>query len=225
MMLIKFPDGSEKQYEKGITPKLIAEGISMSLAKKALAAVFNGEYVELSRPLNHDGTIEILTEKDPRILDVINHSTAHLMAQAIKRLYPKANFGVGPAIEEGFYYDVDFYDDKVTDADLVNIEKEMLKLAEAKYPIIREELNYADIKKRFKDDPYKLELIEEHKDDILSIYTQGEFTDLCRGGHVEHTGYLKHFKLLNLAGAYWRGNSDNKMLVRIYGTSFLNKKI
>lgn len=224
MILIKFPDGSEKRYEVGITPKMIAEGISMSLAKKALAAVFDGEYVELSRPLHHDGMIEILTEKDPRILDVVNHSTAHLMAQAIKRLYPEANFGVGPAIEEGFYYDVDFYEDKVTDADLEKIEKEMLKLAEEKYPIVRKELNYQEIKVLFKDDPYKLELIEEHKDDVLSVYSQGEFTDLCRGGHLEHTGYLKHFKLLNLAGAYWRGSSDNKMLVRIYGTSFLNKK-
>lgn len=224
MIEIRFPDGSMKPFESGVTPKKIAESISLSLSKKALAAIFNGDYVELSRELTEDGVIEILTDKDPRILDVLNHSTAHLMAQAIKRIYPDACFGVGPAIDEGFYYDVDFGDVKVSDEDLPKIEKVMQELASKAYPIIRESLDYSAAKARFNKDPYKLELIEEHKDEGLSVYTQGEFSDLCRGGHVEHTGLIKHFKLLNMAGAYWRGNSDNKMLLRIYGTSFLTAK-
>ncbi|TNF08701.1 MAG: threonine--tRNA ligase [Bacillota bacterium] len=224
MIQIKFPDGSMKAFDKGVTPMQIAESISMSLAKKALAAVFNKDYIELSRALEEDGMLEILTEKDPRILDVVNHSTAHLLAQAITNLYPGACFGVGPAIEEGFYYDVDFGDVKVTEEDIPTIEKEMLRLAELNQDILRREVSYEEAKKIFSKDPYKLELIEEHKDKGLTVYTQTNFTDLCRGGHVLTTKYLKFFKLLSLAGAYWRGDSKNKMLVRVYGTSFLNKK-
>lgn len=224
MIHIKFPDGNIKAFEKGMTPLQIAESISMSLAKKSIAAVFDGEYIELSRALDKDGLLELLTEKDQRVLDVVNHSTAHLMAQAITRLYPGACFGVGPAIEEGFYYDVDFLDYKVSDEDLPKIEKEMLKLAESDYQIVRKEVSYEEAKELFKKDPYKLELIEGFKDDQLTVYTQGEFTDLCRGGHVPSTKMLKHFKLLSLAGAYWRGDSNNKMLLRVYGTSFLSKK-
>lgn len=224
MIQIQFPDGSIKAFEEGISAKGIAESISVSLAKKAIAAVFEGDYIELSRPLLKDGKLEILTDKDPRVLDVLNHSTAHLMAQAITRLYPGVCFGVGPAIEEGFYYDVDFLDYKVNDEDLSKIEKEMLKLSEENFSIERKEVSYEEAKHIFEKDPYKLELIEQFKSDGLTVYTQGEFTDLCRGGHVPSTSYIKHFKLLSLAGAYWRGNSDNKMLLRIYGTSFLSKK-
>lgn len=224
MIKLAFPDGSVKEFAKGISALEVAESISSGLAKKALAAMFNDNYIELSRKLEEDGNIHILTDKDPRILDVINHSTAHLMAQAIKRLYPDACFGVGPAIEEGFYYDVDFKDAKVTDDDLPKIEALMLELAQEDFEIIRKEVSYEEAKKIFKDDPYKLELIEGFKNEALTVYHQGEFVDLCRGGHVSSTKILKHFKLLNLAGAYWRGNSDNIMLVRIYGTSFLSKK-
>ncbi|BCR35601.1 threonine--tRNA ligase [Mariniplasma anaerobium] len=224
MIQIKFPDGSKKEYEKGITPLEIAQSIAMSLAKKAIAAVFNDAYVELSRELLEDGTLAILTEKDEKSLDIINHSTAHLMAQAITNLYPGACFGVGPYIEEGFYYDVDFNDEKINDEDLLKIEKEMHKLAEAAFDIKREEVSYEQAKKIFKNDPYKLEIIEDYKDQQLTVYHQGDFVDLCRGGHVLNTKQIKHFKLLNLAGAYWRGNSNNKMLVRIYGTSFFSKK-
>jgi len=224
MIKLAFPDGSVKEFAKGISALEVAESISSGLAKKALAAMFNDNYIELSRKLEEDGNIHILTDKDPRILDVINHSTAHLMAQAIKRLYPDACFGVGPAIEEGFYYDVDFKDAKVTDDDLPKIEALMLELAQEDFEIIRKEVSYEEAKKIFKDDPYKLELIEGFKNEALTVYRQGEFVDLCRGGHVSSTKILKHFKLLNLAGAYWRGNSDNIMLVRIYGTSFLSKK-
>jgi len=224
MIHITFPDGSIKSYEKGITPLEIAEGISQSLAKKALAAVFNTDYIELSRKLTEDGTLELLTEKDPRILDIVNHSTAHLLAQAITHLYPGACFGVGPAIEEGFYYDVDFGDDKINEEDLSKIEAEMLRLADENLSIVRKEVTYEEAKHIFKQDPYKLELIEEHKNAGLTVYSQGDFTDLCRGGHVPSTRILKFFKLLTIAGAYWRGDSKNKMLVRVYGTSFLNKK-
>ena len=224
MIQITFPDGSIKPFNKGITPLEIAEGISISLAKKALAAVFNKEYVELSRPLTEDGTFSLLTEKDPHVLDVVNHSTAHLLAQAITILYPGACFGVGPAIEEGFYYDVDFGDFKISEEDLPKIEKEMHRLSELNLPILRKEVSYSEAKAIFKNDPYKLELIEEHKNAGLTVYTQGDFVDLCRGGHVDSTNILKHFKLLSIAGAYWRGDSKNKMLVRVYGTSFLSKK-
>ncbi|MCD4826498.1 MAG: threonine--tRNA ligase [Acholeplasmataceae bacterium] len=224
MIEIKFPDGSKKEYKKGITPLEIAQSIAISLAKKAIAAVFNDDYVELSRSLNESGSLAILTERDAKSLDIINHSTAHLMAQAITNLYPGACFGVGPYIEEGFYYDVDFGEQKINDEDLVKIEKEMHKLAEQAFDINRVEVSYEQAKDIFKKDPYKLEIIEDYKDQQLTVYTQGDFTDLCRGGHVLNTKQIKHFKLLNLAGAYWRGNSNNKMLVRIYGTSFFNKK-
>ena len=224
MIKITLPDGSIKDFNKGATALMVAESISSGLAKKVIAAVFNKNYIELSRRLEEDGMLEILTEKDPRVLDVLNHSTAHLMAQAIVKLYPKACFGVGPAIEEGFYYDVDFGDEKVSDEDLLKIESQMLKFAEQGFEMVRREVSYVEAKKIFAHDPYKLELIEQFKEDGLTVYTQGDFTDLCRGGHVPSTKYIKHFKLLNLAGAYWRGDSDNKMLVRIYGTSFLNKK-
>jgi len=224
MIKITLPDGSIKDFNKGATALMVAESISSGLAKKAIAAVFNKNYIELSRRLEEDGMLEILTEKDPRVLDVLNHSTAHLMAQAIVKLYPKACFGVGPAIEEGFYYDVDFGDEKVSDEDLLKIESQMLKFAEQGFEMVRREVSYVEAKKIFAHDPYKLELIEQFKEDGLTVYTQGDFTDLCRGGHVPSTKYIKHFKLLNLAGAYWRGDSDNKMLVRIYGTSFLTKK-
>lgn len=224
MINITFPDGSIKAFKKGISALEIAESISMSLAKKAIAAVFNKNYIELSRTLEEDGVLELLTDKDPRIFDVINHSTAHLMAQAITHLYPGVAFGVGPAIEEGFYYDVDFGDTKVNDEDLAAIEKEMMKISEQDLAIVRREVTYEEAQKIFANDPYKQELIEQFKNDGLTVYTQGDFTDLCRGGHVPSTKSLKNFKLLNLAGAYWRGDSRNKMLNRIYGTSFLNKK-
>jgi len=223
-MKITFPDGSFKTFEKGLSAYAIAQSIAVSLAKKAVAAIFNGEYIEIHKSLNEDGTLEILTDKDPRTINVLNHSTAHLMAQSIRSLYPNTHFGVGPAIEEGFYYDVDFYDQKVTDEDLLLIEKKMNELALKNFPILRKEVTYQEAQSIFSEDPYKLELIEQFKEDGLTVYQQGDFIDLCRGGHVEHTGYIKFFKLLSLAGAYWRGDSKNKQLVRVYGTSFFSKK-
>jgi threonyl-tRNA synthetase len=223
-MIITFPDKSQKQFEPDVTPYDIASGISPSLAKRTIAAKFNDELIEVSRKLNEDGTLVLLSEKDIESLDVLRHSTAHLTAQAITNLYPGSCFGVGPAIKEGFYYDVDFGEHKINDSDLVTIEKEMQKLANEKLEIVREEVSYDEARQIFKNDVYKLELIEEFKNDGLTVYKQGDFIDLCRGGHVPNTGYIKHYKLLSLAGAYWRGDSKNKMLVRVYGTSFFSKK-
>lgn len=169
--------------------------------------------------LQHDGSIIEMDKNDAQSLDVLNHSTSHLLAAAIKELYPKALFGFGPAIEEGFYYDIDFLDDTISEADLVKIEKKMKELASKDEKIIREQLTKEQALELFKDNPYKLELIEGISEDI-TVFRQGNFVDLCRGPHILSTGQIKHFKLLSIAGAYWRGNSDNKQLVRIYGTSW-----
>lgn len=224
MINIKFPDGSVKSYKKGITPLEIAESIAKSLAKASLAASFNGQYIELNRKLESDGLLELITEKDKRSIDILNHSTAHLMAQAIIALYPNAKFGVGPAIEEGFYYDVDFGEDVINDESLVEIENKMREFAAQGFDIVRKEVDYETAKQIFAHDPYKLVLIDEHKDEVISVYTQGDFTDFCRGGHLLNTKQIKHFKLLNLAGAYFKGDSKNKQLTRIYGTSFFSDK-
>ncbi|WP_026391247.1 threonine--tRNA ligase [Haploplasma modicum] len=224
MIKITLPDGSIKDYELNITPFEIAKSISEGLSKMVKAAIFNDEYVELNRKLQADGKIRLLTKNDKEALDVLNHSTSHLMAEAITNLYPGANFGVGPYIKEGFYYDVDFKDVEVTDQMLPLIEKEMLRLANLGEEIVRRDVTYKEAKEIFKNDKYKLEIIEQYKDDLLTVYTQGNFTDLCRGGHLVNTKEIKHFKLLNMAGAYWRGDSKNKQLTRIYGTSFFSAK-
>lgn len=169
--------------------------------------------------LQHDGSIIEMDKTDPASLDVLNHSTSHLLAAAIKELYPNALFGFGPAIEEGFYYDIDFLDNPISEADLPKIEKKMKELAGKDEKIVREQLSKEQALEVFKDNPYKLELIEGINEDI-TVFKQGNFVDLCRGPHILSTGQIKHFKLLSLAGAYWRGNSDNKQLVRIYGTSW-----
>ncbi len=223
-MKIEFKDGNVKEFNKGTTPLDIAKSISDGLANMAVGALFNDEFVSNDYPITTDGKIEILTKKDDRSLHILNHSAAHLMAEAITNLYPNAKFGVGPAIEEGFYYDVDLGDQVLRDSDLETIENEMKRLSQVGADIIRKELSYAAAKKKFAHDPYKLELIEEFKDEVISVHKQNNFVDLCRGGHVENTKVIKHFKLLSLAGAYWRGDSNNKMLTRIYGTAFWNKK-
>lgn len=223
MIKITFPDGNIKSYKKGITVLEVAEDISISLAKKIVAAKFNEDLVEISRKLEHDGKLQLLTPKEELSFHVLNHSAAHLMAQAIRKLYPDALFGVGPAIEEGYYYDVDFKDSVFTDADLEKVEKMMKKLSEENHLIERIEVSYDEARDIFKNDPYKLELIEVYKDDQLSVYRQGEFIDLCRGGHVPSTKYIKHFKLLSIAGAYWRGDAKNRQLVRVYGIAYFEK--
>ncbi|KAA9226785.1 threonine--tRNA ligase [Staphylococcus epidermidis] len=221
---IQFPDGNTKEFDKGTTTEDIAQSISPGLRKKAVAGKFNGQLVDLTRPLEQDGAIEIITPGSEEALEVLRHSTAHLMAQALKRLYGDVKFGVGPVIEGGFYYDFDM-DDKVSSDDFDKIEKTMKQIVNENHKIVREVVSKEKAKDFFKDDPYKLELIDAiPEDQSVTLYTQGEFTDLCRGVHVPSTSKIKEFKLLSTAGAYWRGNSDNKMLQRIYGTAFFDKK-
>lgn len=223
-MIITFPDGSTKSYQSGTTAFDIASGISTSLAKQAVGAKVNDEFVELTRPLKEDATLAIITKKDEDALYFLRHSSAHLMAQAILSLYPNAHFGVGPVISEGFYYDVDVDGVALNDEDLEKIEKKMMELSVKSFDIVREEVSYEAAQSIFVHDPYKLEIIEQYKNTQLSVYRQGDFVDLCRGGHVNNTSIIKHVKLLSLAGAYWRGDSSNKMLTRIYGTSFFSKE-
>ena len=221
---IKFPDGNSKSFDKGTTTEDIAQSISPGLRKKAVAGKFNNQLVDLTRPLEEDGSIEIVTPGSDEALEVLRHSTAHLMAQALKRIYGDVKFGVGPVIEGGFYYDFDM-DEKVSSDDFEKIEKTMKQIVNENYKIERKVVSREEAKDFFKDDPYKLELIDAiPEDENVTLYTQGEFTDLCRGVHVPSTSKIKEFKLLSTAGAYWRGDSDNKMLQRIYGTAFFDKK-
>lgn len=220
---ITLPDGSVKEFPAGSSTKDVAASIAKSLEKAGLAGKFNGELVDYTRPLHEDGTLEIVTEKHEDALGILRHSTAHLMAQAIKRLFPEVKFGVGPAIETGFYYDTDT-EETISEDDLEAIEKEMKKITSESLPIVRDELSREEALELFKNDPYKVELIQDLPDEeVISIYKQGDFVDLCRGIHLPLTSDIKVFKLLSLAGAYWRGNSDNKMMQRVYGTAFFNQ--
>ena len=223
---ITFPDGAVKEFPNGTTTEDIAGSISSGLKKKALAGKLNGEMYDLRRPIEEDGVIEIITQDQPEALEILRHSTAHLMAQAIKRLYKDVKLGVGPVIESGFYYDIDM-PESLTPEDLPLIEKEMKKIINENISIERKEVSRNEAIQIYKeiDDEYKLELIEAiPEDETVTIYEQGDFFDLCRGVHVPSTGKIREFKLLSIAGAYWRGNSDNKMLQRIYGTAFFKKE-
>ena len=221
---ITFPDGNAKAFEKGITTEEIAHSISPGLRKKAVAGKLNGQLIDLTRPIETDGEIEIVTPGSDEALEVLRHSTAHLMAQALKRLYGDVKFGVGPVIDGGFYYDFDMTE-SVSSDDFEKIEKTMKQIVNENYPVERKVVSRDEAKTFFADDPYKLELIDAiPEDENVTLYSQGEFTDLCRGVHVPSTSKIKEFKLLSTAGAYWRGDSDNKMLQRIYGTAFFDKK-
>ena len=221
---ITLPDGNEKEFPLNTTARDVAGSIAKSLEKKGIAAKWNGEMIDYTRPLTENGRLEIITEDDEEGLEVLRHSAAHIMAQAIKRLHPDVHFGVGPTIENGFYYDTDM-EEQLTESDLPAIEKEMMEIVKENYPFERKELSKEEALELFKEDPYKVELINDlPEDEIISVYSQGEFTDLCRGVHIPTTGRLQVFKLLSLAGAYWRGDSDNKMMQRVYGTAFFNKK-
>lgn len=223
---ITFPDGAVKEFPKGTTTEDIAASISPGLKKKAIAGKLNGQMYDLRRPIEEDGEIEIITPDRDEALEVLRHSTAHLMAQAIKRLYKNVKLGVGPVIEGGFYYDIDL-EESLTPDDLPRIEKEMKKIVNENLEIVRKEVSREEAVKLYKEigDEYKLELIEAiPAGEKVTIYEQGEFFDLCRGVHVPSTGKIKEFKLLSIAGAYWRGDSNNKMLQRIYGTAFFKKE-
>jgi threonyl-tRNA synthetase len=224
MIKITFPDGNSKEFERGATPEAIAQSISPGLRRKTVGAKINGELFDLNRPILSDGSIELITKGSEEAFEILNHSTAHLLANAIKRLYPHAKFGVGPAIEEGFYYDVDLGEDVITDEDLPKIEKEMSKIQSSAVCINRLDLSRDEALEIFKDDEYKQELISAIPEgEEISVYQQEDFVDLCRGGHVGNTKHIKFFKLLSVAGAYWRGDSNNKVLQRIYGTSWFTK--
>lgn len=224
MIKITFPDGAIREFESGITTFEIAQSISNSLAKKALAGKFNGQLIDTTRAIEEDGSIEIVTPDHEDALGVLRHSAAHLFAQAAKRLFPDLCLGVGPAIQDGFYYDTDNKSGQISNDDLPRIEEEMKKNVKENHPCIREEISKEEALELFKDDPYKVELISEHAEDGLTVYRQGEFVDLCRGPHVPSTGRIQVFHLLNVAGAYWRGNSDNAMMQRVYGTAWFDKK-
>ena len=222
---ITFPDGAAKEFQKGITTEDIAAAISPGLKKKAIVGKLNGAMIDLRSPIEEDGEIAIVTQDSEEALEVMRHSTAHLMAQAIKRLYENVKFGVGPVIENGFYYDLDM-EQSITPEDLPKIEKEMKKIINENIVIVRKEVSRDEAIKRYEEigDHLKIELISDIPEgEPLSIYEQGEFFDLCRGVHVPSTGKIKEFKLLSIAGAYWRGDSNNKMLQRIYGTAFFKK--
>ncbi|MBU0997094.1 MAG: threonine--tRNA ligase [Firmicutes bacterium] len=224
-MKIKFIDGSVREFQNGMTIEDIANAISISLRKKSIGAKVNDKIVDLDFVLAEDASLELITEESPDAIEILRHSTAHLLAEAVKSIYPEAKFGVGPIIEEGFYYDMDLGDHVLTESELPDIEKMMNKLASQNQKIEREVMSKEEALEFFKSDPYKVELISDLPDsEEISAYTQGLFTDLCRGPHLPSTKWIRHFKLLSLAGAYWRGDSKNKQLTRVYGTAFFTQE-
>ncbi len=223
---ITLPDGSRRSYDRGVTGAQIAESISKGLAREALAVAVNGDTRDLARPIQNDAAVRILTWKDDEGRRAYWHSSAHLMAEAIESLFPGAKFGIGPAIDIGFYYDLDLGEHSITQDDLARIEARMLELAHRDSPYRRDEQEWDQAVAYFtrKGDQYKLDLLQGLKGQPISLYHSGEFTDLCAGPHIPSTGRIKAIKLLNVAGAYWRGNEKNKMLQRIYGVTFPTQK-
>ena len=227
MINITFPDGSVKQFESGVTSLQIAESISPRFAADVLAAKINGEDWDISRPIGQDAAIELFKWEDEEGKHAFWHSSAHLLAEALQELYPGVKFGIGPAIENGFYYDIDPGENKITSEDFPKIEKKMMELVAKKEDIVRSDISKADALKMFGDrgETYKCELISELEDGHITTYTQGNFTDLCRGPHIPNTAPIKAVKVLSLAGAYWRGDEKRGQLVRVYGITFPKKKM
>lgn len=219
---ITLPDGSVRQYDQGITAMGIAQSISEGLARNVLAAEVNGETWDATRPITQDASVKLLTWNDDKGKATFWHSSAHLMAEALEVLYPGVKFGIGPAIETGFYYDVDFGDREFSSDDFKQIEDKIVELAKQKLEFSRQSVSKSEAHQYFKEkgDEYKLDLIEDLEDGTITFYTQGNFTDLCRGPHIPHTGFIKAVKLMNVAGAYWRGDETRKQLTRIYGVTF-----
>ena len=226
MVKVTFPDGSVREFAKGTTAYQVAESISPRLAADSLAAEVNGATVDMMRPIDCDCTIKFFKWDDAEGKHAFWHTSSHLLAEALEALYPGIKFGIGPAIDNGFYYDVDS-PVAITEADLETIEKKMVELSRNKEELVRTEVSKAEALKTFseKGDQYKVELITDLEDGTISFYTNGAFTDLCRGPHIPNTGYIKAIKLTSIAGAYWRGNEKNKMLTRIYGVSFPKKSM
>ena len=227
MINITFPDGNVKQFEAGITPFQVAESISPRFAADILAAKVNDQEWDISRPINEDAAIQLFKWDDAEGKHAFWHSSAHLLAEALQELYPGVKFGIGPAIENGFYYDIDPGEHKITSDDFDKIEKKMAELVAKKEAIVRQDISKEDALKMFGDrgEEYKCELISELEDGHITTYTQGAFTDLCRGPHLPNTGAIKAVKILSLAGAYWRGDEKRNQLVRVYGISFPKKKM
>ncbi len=227
-MIITFPDGNKREYSEGITGLEISQSLSQKLAKEALGIFVNGVKYDLSRPIKQDANVKIVTFDDDEGKEIFWHSSAHLMAEAVEQIYPGTKFGVGPALENGFYYDMDLPEGvKLTNEDLPKIEAKMLELAQSNQVFERVEIDWQDAVNYFKEDgdPYKIELLEGLKDEEITLYKQGTFTDLCRGTHIPNTNVIKAVKLLNIAGAYWKGDSERNMLTRIYGITFPKKQM
>ena len=221
---VTLPDGGVREVPRGTSARTVAEAIGAGLARAAVAAKVDGAVWDLDRPIERDVSLAILTERDPEALEVLRHSAAHVLATAVRDLFPGAGIGFGPPIEDGFYYDFEV-PRPFTPEDLERIEAKMGEVARADYPFVREAVDRGTANRRFADDPLKLERISELDDhETITVYTDGPFTDLCRGPHIPRTGRLKHFKLLNAAGAYWRGDEKRQMLQRIYGTAWFKKE-
>jgi len=221
---LTLPDGSVREVPAGTTARAVAQSIGAGLARAAVAARVDGQVRDLDRPIEGDANFAILTDKDPAALDVLRHSAAHIMATAVRELFPRAGIGFGPPIENGFYYDFDV-ERPFTPEDLEAIEAKMAEVTAKDFPFVREVVDRAEAKRRFKDDPLKLERIDDlGPDEVITVYTDGPFVDLCRGPHLPTTGRLKNFKLLHGAGAYWRGDERRQMLQRIYGTAWFKKE-
>ena len=227
MIKITFPDGSVREYNEGVTGLQIAESISSRLAQDVLACGVNGEVYDLGRPISEDAEVVLYKWEDEQGKHAFWHTSAHLLAEALQELYPGIQFGIGPAIENGFYYDVDPGETAIKEADLPAIEKKMAELAAKKEAVVRESISKTDALKMFGDrgETYKCELISELEDGHITTYTQGAFTDLCRGPHLMTTAPIKAIKLTSVAGAYWRGQEDRKMMTRIYGITFPKQKM
>src|SRR5918999_5689509 len=224
MLTLQLPDGSERQVPAGTPAMEVVRSIGERLARDAVAVEVDGQVQDLATPLRADGRFRVLTERDPEALAVLRHSAAHVLATAVRRLRPDAKIGFGPAIEEGFYYDFEVRE-PFTPQDLEAFEAEMRRVAQEKFPFVREEVSADEARRRFADDPLKLERIADFAaDEIISTYTDGPFVDLCRGPHVPDTSRVRHFKLLNTAGAYWRGDEHRQTLQRIYGTAWFKKE-
>lgn len=226
MVNIQFPDGAVRSFEKGITPMQIAKGISEGLAKKVIASTIDGQVKDATTPINADASLKLLTWDDSDARSTFWHSSAHLLAEAVESTFPGVKFWVGPAVERGFYYDMDLGDKTITEDDLARLEKKMDELAKKSSPFIRKEISKADATAYFteKGDEYKLDLLAGLPDGEITFYTQGEFTDLCRGPHIPHTGLIRAIKLTSIAGAYWKGDEKNKQLTRVYGVTFPSQK-
>ena len=222
MIKITLPDGAVKEYDAGVSSMDIAKSISEGLARKVLAASVNGQVWDAERPIREDASVQLLTWNDLNGKSTFWHSSAHLMAEAIESMYPGVKFWVGPPLETGFYYDIDPGDNSIGEEDLRRLEVKMAELAKQANPFLRKEISKANAVQMFTDkgDEYKLDLLSNLHDEGITLYTQGKFTDLCRGPHIPNTGFIKGIKLTNIAGAYWKGDEKNKMLTRIYGVTF-----